>query len=79
MRMSKELYNLQRRIIRLGKFIKTHDYTTGFDPIQLSLMKNQYDYMGKYFTMLFLRCQLSFDMDEFEDLMKKLNYDTIED
>ena len=78
-RMSKELCNLQRRIIKLEDFINTHGSSTRFDPIQLALLKNQYEYMGKYFTILFMRCQMIFDMEEFADLMKSLNYDTIED
>ena len=78
-RLVNEICSLKTRIERLEKFIKTHGSSTGFDPIQLSLMKVQIEHMKNYFTVLFMRCQLAFDMDEFEELMKKLEYDTVKD
>lgn len=69
---------LSKKIIKLEKKINMFEEDESFDPIELSLMKNQLKHMQSYFGSILIRCECTFNTDEFNHMEEMLN-DTYKD
>lgn len=77
-RMIDEAKDLVVKISKLSKKIELFEKDDTFDPIELSLMKNQFKHMNNYFGSLMIRCECTFNHNEFNVLESELN-DTYKD
>lgn len=72
-KMIKEAKDLAIKIEKLANKIDKFSNDFEFDPIELSLMKNQLEHMHAYYGSLLIRCECTFKHDEFEKLQEELN------
>jgi hypothetical protein len=69
-RMIEEASELRERLHKLSDKIDKFENDMTFDPVELALMKTQFDHMNAYYGTLLLRCEFCFSMEEF-DLLKE--------
>ena len=67
-RLITEAKELRDRIHKLSKAIDKFEKDFSFDPVELALMRTQFDHMNAYYGTLLLRCEFCFSLEEFEYL-----------
>lgn len=72
-RMIEEAIDLSKKIYKLETKINEFENDDTFDPIELSLMKNQLKHMHNYFGALLIRAECTFKPNEFEEMEEMLN------
>lgn len=72
-RMIEEAKDLSIKIVKLENKINEFEDDLSFDPIELSLMKNQLKHMHNYFGSLLIRAECTFNGDEFKEMEEALN------